>query len=234
MEAWTALHTRVMKTLLYAVPAMSITSGQNAHIMAPILMSSLNAIGIQRYLPRSVVYAPLQYQGLAVPNLYVESGIQHVVLLLQETHGLTQTGKLLILSLEAMKVEIGVGGSVLTQSFSRYGCLATRSWVKNTWQFLAEHNMTIADQVGDLALRRQGDSYLMEAFTRHGISGPRLQQLNTCRLFLQVDTLSDITTADGRYITWHAQHGRCDDTRPSSHKWPSQPDPGSGVWKEWQ
>jgi hypothetical protein len=107
----------------------------------------------------------LQYQGLAVPNLYVESGIEHVVLLLQETHGLTQTGKLLILSLEAMKVEIGVGGSVLTQSFSRYGCLATRSWVKNTWQFLAEHNMTIADQVGDLALRRQGDSYLMEAFT---------------------------------------------------------------------
>jgi hypothetical protein len=47
MEAWTALNTRVMKTLLYAVPATSITSGQNAYIMAPILMSSLNAIGIQ-------------------------------------------------------------------------------------------------------------------------------------------------------------------------------------------
>jgi hypothetical protein len=176
----------------------------------------------------------LKYQGLAVPNLYVESGIEHVALLLQETHGLTQTGKLLIMSLEAMKVEIGVGGSVLTQSFSRYGSLATRSWVKHTWQFLAENNMTVEDQVGDLPLRRQGDVYLTEAFTRHGIKGARLQQLNACRLFLQVDTLSDITTADGRYITWYAQHGIRDDTRSTSHKWPSQSDPGPRIWTEWQ
>ena len=63
-EAWTALTTtRVMKTLLYATPAMNLTQAQSAHIMAPILMSGLNAVGIQHFLPHSVAYAPICYQG---------------------------------------------------------------------------------------------------------------------------------------------------------------------------
>jgi hypothetical protein len=60
-EAWTALTTRVMKTLLYAAPALTITNGEANYIMAPILMRGLNALGIQRNLPRAVVYAPLKY-----------------------------------------------------------------------------------------------------------------------------------------------------------------------------
>ena len=46
-EAWTALTTRVKKTLLYATPAMNLTQDQSAFVMAPILLSGLNAVGIQ-------------------------------------------------------------------------------------------------------------------------------------------------------------------------------------------
>jgi hypothetical protein len=106
-----------------------------------------------------VVYAPLKYQGLAVPNLYVETGIQHVTLLLQETHANSPTGRLLRMSIEATKVEVGIGGSLFAQSFTRYGSLAMDSWVKHTWRFLSEYEITISDQVGDLRLRRQGDPF---------------------------------------------------------------------------
>jgi len=54
-EAWTALTMRVMKTLLYAAPALTITNGEANYIMVPILMRGLNALGIQRHLPRAVV-----------------------------------------------------------------------------------------------------------------------------------------------------------------------------------
>jgi hypothetical protein len=50
-EAWTALTTQVMKTLLYVVPVMNLMKQQNDCIMAPILMSSLNAMGMQKYMP---------------------------------------------------------------------------------------------------------------------------------------------------------------------------------------
>jgi hypothetical protein len=78
--------TWVLKTLLYAVPVMNLTKKQNKRIMAPILMSSLNALGMQKYMPWVVVYGLLKYQGLDVPNLHTECGIAHVKLLLQECH----------------------------------------------------------------------------------------------------------------------------------------------------
>jgi hypothetical protein len=97
-----------MRTLLYATPALTITNRVANHIMAPILMSGLNALGMQRHLPRAVGYATLKYQGLAVPNLYVEMGIQHISLVLQETYRNSLTGKLVRMSIEAAKVEVGI------------------------------------------------------------------------------------------------------------------------------
>ena len=82
----------------------------------------------------------------------METGISHLKLLLQETHTQTQTGQLLCISLEATKVEIGIGGSLLTKPFHQYETLATHSWVKHTWKFLDEHNMTVEETIGDLQL----------------------------------------------------------------------------------
>ena len=41
-EAWMALNTLVMKTLLYAALAITITNADANHVMAPILMSGLS------------------------------------------------------------------------------------------------------------------------------------------------------------------------------------------------
>ena len=75
---------------------------------------------------------------------------------------------------------------------------------------------------------------MTDAFIQHGYKGAALRQLNSCRLYLQVDTLSDITTADGCYLTWFAQHGQQDYSQPQYHWWPMQADPGEQVWNEWQ
>jgi hypothetical protein len=50
-EAWTALSSRVMKTLLYAALALTITNGEASHIIAPMVMSGLNAMGMQQHMP---------------------------------------------------------------------------------------------------------------------------------------------------------------------------------------
>ena len=117
---------------------------------------------------------------MAIPNLYVETGIQHVALLLQETHANSPTGKLLRMSIEATKVEIGVGGSLFQHSFDRYGQLATDSWIKHTWKFLSDHEITIEEQTSDLRLRRLGDVFLTTAFIQQGIKGSMLRKLNAC------------------------------------------------------
>ena len=60
-----------------------------------------------------------------------------------------------------------------------------------------------------------------------------LKQLNTCQLFLQVETLSDITSADGRYLLGWALDGCPNIHQPVYHAWPIQGDPGKQAWMEW-
>ena len=125
--------------LIYPVPAMALMKAKSNYIMAPILQGVLNAIGIQWNLPRAVVYAPLKFQGSEVQSPYVESGIDHISMLMQETHKQSQMGQLLCMSIEATKVEIGISGSLFQQSYLCYGILATPSLIKNTWEFLSDH-----------------------------------------------------------------------------------------------
>ena len=100
--------------------------------------------------------------------------------------------------------------------------------------FPSKHKITITDQVGDISLRHHGDSFLTDTFIQHGIKGAAPKQLNTCQLFLQVETLSDITTADERYILGWALDGCPDPHRPVYHAWPTQGDPGWQAWTEWR
>ena len=79
------------------------------------------------------------------------------------------------MSIEATKVEIGVGGPLFMQPFDRYGTLATDSWVKHTWRFLSEYGIMIEDRVGDILLRHCGDEYLMRIFVQHGYKGAALR-----------------------------------------------------------
>ena len=94
--------------------------------------------------------------------------------------------------------------------------------------------MTVEETIGDLQLHQHGDIFLTDAFLNHGYRGVTLRQLNACHLCLQVETLSDITTADGCYLTHSAQQGLWDATRPLYHQWPTQADPGPRAWHTWQ
>jgi hypothetical protein len=57
---------------------------------------------------------------------------------------------------------------------------------------------------------------------------------NRCRIYLKVCLVSDITTADGRYISWYAAQGLEDSTQPSKWKWPKQGRPPRHAWEMWQ
>jgi hypothetical protein len=54
-------------------------------------------------------------------------------------------GQLLHASLEQLKLEMGIKGSLLSSSYAQYGILATPCWLTHTWKFLSEFQMKIAD-----------------------------------------------------------------------------------------
>jgi hypothetical protein len=96
------------------------------------------------------------------------------------------------------------------------------------------HQIRIEDTSPDFALSRANDQLLIPLFHEQGIRDDQLQRLNRCRLFLQVLTISDITTGCGTKITKAAWNGVRDTTRTSSYQWPSQGIPSALDWVLWR
>jgi hypothetical protein len=131
--SWTALLTTIMRTLLYPMPVTYFTRTECDYIMAPVLRVALSHSGVCRTIPRAIVYAPLQYQGLAVPDLFIEQGFSKLVRLIKFGRGSDAiTSNLLRHSGEAMKLELGLNGYLFQQDFAKYHGISSPSWMKRS------------------------------------------------------------------------------------------------------
>jgi hypothetical protein len=122
---------------LGVAPDMVYEAGPRSHIypfMAPVLEAGLPTSGICRAFPRDLVYGPLKYQGLALPNLHTVQGIENILTVMEFGYNMkTLTGQLLKGNVEALQLELGVGTPVFVKEFWRYGTLVTSSWNQHTW-----------------------------------------------------------------------------------------------------
>ena len=115
-------------------------------------------------MAHALVYAPLKYQGLELHNLYTTLGLSHVTGLLNHIWQGTATGRLLIVSLEYAKLELGIRGSYFHRDYSIYGHLGEDTWVKHLWRFLFEKGIQIDDKISNFDLVREGDGELSARF----------------------------------------------------------------------
>ena len=163
-DAWLAFNSTVMKTLEYPLLALTLTEAECNAVMAPILSGGLPKMGITRSMARSLVYAPLKYHGVGVNRLYTTQGLSHVTAFLNHIWKGTETGKLLRISLEYTKLELGIRGSLFTKDYDLYSHLCEDSWIKHLWKFMHENGVQIEDDIEDFSLVREGDSTLTDQF----------------------------------------------------------------------
>jgi hypothetical protein len=191
--AWESMTTTILRTLHYPLPATTLTLIQCDAIMTPILQAGLPWSGIARTFPRGLVYGPIEYQGLGIPNLYISQGISHIERILKYSHLDDDiTGQLIRASVEQLKLEIGCNGPTLSLPYVHFSKLATKCWIRQTWQFMDAYQIRIEDTSPDFSLSRANDELLIPLFHETGIRDDQLHRLNLCRLFLQVLTISDI------------------------------------------
>jgi Reverse transcriptase (RNA-dependent DNA polymerase) len=233
--SWKALLTTIMRTLLYPLPVTYFTRADCDYIMAPVLRVALSHSGVFRNIPRAIVYAPLQYQGLAVPDLYIEQGFQKITRLLKFGRSSKSiTSNLIRHSAEAMKLELGLNGHLLQQDIARFEDMITPSWMKSIWRFVVDHDICVADDIPQFASLRQHDQLLMEVFATQGLSNKDLVKVNICRLHLQVLSIADITEGCGERITSNAWNGVKALQHVSRYTWGVQPRPPEAFWLVWK
>ena len=180
-----------------------------------------------------MVDGPLGSHGFGRKSLWQTAGEIHVASILKHGHRESLTGALVRGCLERHQLEVGTGTPILNADFTTYGSLATTSWLKTLWEYLDDIDAIIKLKHSPLVAQRAHDEFIMDAFVRCNTTPVNLRKANRCRLYLQVLTVADITTGDGRELTVSAINGVKEECQ-TSLDWPYQPKPPAEDWKVWR
>ena len=236
-EAWIGLSNVAMKSLDYCLPATTMTKAECDAITWQLLKHFLPRSGINRFIKRDVLFAPVGVQGLGLKNLFLTQGINHVSDLLENTWKNTITGQLQRMSLEYMRLELGVNSKILNSDYNTLSPLIlTQSWMEHTWRFMSTYGITVDVDAPQIQMLRENDHPLMELVLKStSVTKQELQVVNKCRLYLQIFRLSDMITGCGRYIRDNIWNGiRDHHNKSKTMAWPLFPPPSKAMLTIWQ
>ena len=95
------------------------------------------------------------------------------------------------------KWQIGTGKNPFTATQYKNPQDKSR-WLRSVSDFLIRNNIEIRIGENEFPLQRENDKYIMEAAEEMGFTSFELRFLYHCRLFLNVISISDITSKSGK------------------------------------
>jgi hypothetical protein len=221
-KAYLSYTLYIRPKLLYPLPCTSFTPAQCCTIQAPALAALLPKLKLNRHSPRAVLFSGPTYGGLSLPDLYDNQGFGQLSLFIRHLKLGDETGQLILSTLSHMQLSIGSSRPFLTTSFATYGKLIEPNWITSIWSYAKLTNTTIEVENQWLpTLAREGDATIIDAALTLNLTTSQIRQINACRIYLQVITISDISTVDGRYILPHILKGLRSKERISNLRWPT-------------
>ena len=231
-----ALMSKIHKTLQYPLPTLAASQKDLQKLSNKLYWTSLPKCGIVRTFPIQFRHLPYKYQGLNLPDLYIEQESSKLQELISFSYKDSVVWDQLCISLEILQHHLGLSDIVYNFPYEKFYSLCEHTWITSQWKFISSQSkIKIKGWTKQRKKQRVHDSFLMEDFAQHpDISCDELKILNTCRKFLQVWTVSDITNGSGTRITSKAFTGRFDSSRPSKDKWASIRRPVETHWEIWR
>jgi len=103
---------------------------------------------------------------------------------------------------------MGLQDIIFNYDDEKYSFLCPPCWLKTVWQFMSINSLTIKGWKQKRYIQRENDNFLIPIFIRHKVPQETLVTLNECRMYLRVETVSDITNGDGIRIAEGYYNGR--------------------------
>ena len=114
----------------------------------------------------------------------------------------SDANRILRIALHWNQYVAGIGTPILENTTAQLSYLET-VWFPDLRDFLRETNTTIeVDEPGLTPIQREYDQHIMDhVLGLQKFSRAELKRINYCRLFLDVQTISDISTACGKFLS---------------------------------
>jgi hypothetical protein len=222
-----------LPAMRFSLAITSINQLDFENIQCSATTAFLASMGYNRNMPRTVTYAPKMYQGLGLHPLYDLQGCDGTRLLLQELNMQdSSTSSMLRAVLDTIQLESGIGKPILEETrpldYIEWG------WIPHIRDFLHHIDAKITGATQTPLLYRENDQYLMDSSTLKNRTYKERMLIHRCRIFLQVEVLSDISDAAGESILEAWLEPNIKKPSHSLKRWPTQSNPGKEAWKIWR
>ncbi|KAL7459566.1 hypothetical protein ACHAWC_011573 [Mediolabrus comicus] len=239
-SVWMSYTHQLWSGLRYGLGACSAPLGELASALGSADFYLLSNLGVVRTIKKEWRYLPPSLGGMGLFDLPIETAAATISSFLQHYETNSALGHNLKAAMEHLQVEIGVSDCPFNYDYSVWGILATESWPKALWEKLDNMGIIIDIKYHSIPAPRRKDKTIMQCAVDAGKRDRDLRSINRVRIVQEAFFLSDITSANGKFIEKHL----FDDTWCSSEegllgKHRSTLDFGREVptkqdWKVWQ
>jgi exonuclease III len=237
-EAWMIYHNYFLPQLLYSMQTTNLSKAQCETIQSPVVNAILPLLGFNRHTSRNIVFAPSHFGGIGLTDLYTEVYSNRLESIVTHTRSETsEIGKLFLINLEYIQILTGQSIPYLTAS-SPITYIQT-NWFSGLHEFMIQQELQInIENLWRPSIQRHNDKVIMDNHSSD--PNQRLQVINNWRLFFQVNTLSDMTTADGlKLCSVYLTYPSTDVTplhpeRSTNLSWPVQGKPSQRSFCYWK
>ena len=146
-----------------------------------------------------IVHGSPELGGIGLMDFYTEQGLLNIQLLTKALSDQQLVGDITKAALSKWKWQIGTGKNPFTSKQYTYPQDESR-WLRTVREFLIRNNIEICIGENEFPLQRENDKYIMEVAEEMGFTPFELRFLNHCRLFLNVISISDITSDSGKSV----------------------------------
>ena len=231
---YSAIFTRIHKSLQYPLPATTISEEDLQKLSNKLYEISLPKCGVNRKFPIDFRDLPHQYQGLALPNLYLYQETTKLMSILTTNSTNHIMWRQYKLGLELLQLKTGVMGCVLNADYSKFSKYVEDTWITSQWKFMWNAELHMKGWKLNMKKQREYDNALMEVFVNAGYDEETLKLLNKCRMHLQIITISDVVDGDGVALCPMAMEGRINPGRESIYTWQEAKKPSHTCWYKWR
>ena len=221
--------------LNYVAPSSMFTKEQATKIQSPVTRALLPLMGFNRNTPKAMVYAPISVGGIGLPHHFSKQGKTQACQALRHVRHSSPLGDMIEVTYEWVMLLAGISTPALEDPAIKLPHLPGR-WVESLREFLAAAGGEIVvEGIRCPTKRRTRDIILMDECLKRGYSQETVRQINRVRVFLQVETLAELSNADGTALQpfvltqWEARVNS-----KSTMTWPNQTRPGKRSFQSWR
>jgi hypothetical protein len=233
-EALIFYRTICIPSITYSLAVGTFTEKQSLSLQGSLTQATLNALGYNRKTPAAVVYGPSSLGGIGLRHLYAEQGTMQVQIIIQHLRAYTQVGATILIQLNWAQLVSGRSKGKMEIPMANLPHLDDELWIQTMRHFLTISHVTLhIDDIVKPLKKRINDEVIMDVVAVQSWTNTEIRQINKCRLFMRIESISEMCTASGSHVTndnWNVIIG----SGQNSQLWPIQGHPGEKSVKTWK